>query len=200
MLLQILNLLENLIAWDHSLFRIINSDGSNPFFDAVFPFMRKQENWYPLYLFLLVFVLLNFKTNRFWWIIFFVSTIALSDMTGTRIFKYGFLRIRPCNDPDIIENLRLLVACPSGYGFTSNHAANHFAMATFLFISFRHFAKNWMILAFGWAALISYAQVYVGVHFPSDVICGAALGIFWGWITGSVFNNVLGGLQTGELK
>lgn len=116
-------------------------------------------------------------------------------MIGTNVFKYGFARIRPCNNPEMFEYLRLLVVCPSGYGFTSNHAANHFGMATFLFITFRHLFKNWMLLAFFWAAAICYAQIYVGVHYPTDIIGGAMLGILMGSLTGYGFEKILGGLD-----
>jgi undecaprenyl-diphosphatase len=104
------------------------------------------------------------------------------------VFKYGFDRIRPCNNPDVQSHLRLLVGCPGGFSFTSNHAANHFGMATFLFLTFRHLFKNWMLLAFLWAASIGYAQVYVGVHYPSDIAGGMALGIIFGTFTGLMFN------------
>ncbi len=109
-------------------------------------------------------------------------------MVGTNVFKYNFLRTRPCNNPDLIGQLRLLVLCPSGYGFTSNHAANHFGMATFLFLTFRHLFKNWMLLAFLWAGAIGYAQIYVGVHYPTDIAGGTILGIVFGSVTAFLFN------------
>lgn len=190
-----ISILDKFVAWDRSLFKVINKDWANSLFDVVMPFLRTPTHWVPLYLFLLVFVLLNFRKNRFWWIIFFISTVGMTDMIGTNVFKYGFARIRPCNNPEMFEYLRLLVVCPSGYGFTSNHAANHFGMATFLFITFRHLFKNWMFLAFFWAAAICYAQIYVGVHYPTDIIGGAMLGILMGSLTGYGFEKILGGLD-----
>ena len=184
--------MQRLLEWDRALFKIVNSDCANPFFDAVMPFLRKSTHWIPLYLFLFIFVVLNFRRKAIWWIVFFLATIAMADSTGTYLFKYGFERTRPCNNPEMLENLRLLVLCPSGYGFTSNHAANHFGMATFLFISFRHLFKNWMLIAFGWAGLICFAQVYVGVHYPSDVFAGGLLGLLYGSFTGWQFNKHFG--------
>lgn len=183
---------QKIVQWDHSLFKKINSDWTNSLFDTIMPFLRKSTHWIPLYLFLLVFVLLNFRTKAIWWIVFFIVSVALSDITGTYLFKHGFERVRPCNNPDILSHLRLLVVCPSGYGFTSNHAANHFAMATFIFITFRHLFKSWTLLAFAWAGAIAYAQVYVGVHYPGDVVCGAFLGIIFGTFTGTQFNKHIG--------
>ncbi|MEQ1677845.1 MAG: phosphatase PAP2 family protein [Chitinophagaceae bacterium] len=180
--------LNTLLKWDLSLFRFMNNDLSNPLFDAVMPFMRNANHWLPLYLFLLVFVFLNFKVKGVWWVVFFLVTVALCDMIGTRGFKYTFERTRPCNNPDLIGHLRLLVNCPSGWGFTSNHAANHFGMATFIFISFRKFIGRWALLAFLWAGTIAFAQVYVGVHYPGDIAGGALLGCIVGLFTGTQFN------------
>ena len=184
--------LERLIIWDKSLFRSINTHCVNPVFDAIMPFMRKQQHWYPLYLALLVFVVAKFRQRAIGWILFFILTVALTDLTGTNIFKYGFERIRPCNDPDLLGTVRMLVPCPAGFGFTSNHAANHFGMACFFIFTFRHLLKGWVWLGFLWAGLIAFAQVYVGVHFPADVICGALLGVFYGTLTAWLFNRYVG--------
>jgi undecaprenyl-diphosphatase len=190
---------QKIIQWDHDLFTDLNSKWTNPLFDTIMPFLRNSIIWIPLYLFILVFVVVNFRMKAIWWIIFFLVTVALTDMTGTKIFKYGFERIRPCNNPDMLAQLRLLVRCPSGFSFMSNHAANHFGMATFLFITLRHLFKNWMLLAFLWAAIIGYAQVYVGVHYPSDIAGGMIMGVIYGTITGYVFNKYLR-LQLPEQK
>ncbi len=164
------------------------------------PFLRNSIHWVPLYLFLFIFAVLNFKAKGLWWIVFFLVTVALTDMTGTNIFKHGFERIRPCNNPDMLAHLRLLVRCPSGYGFISNHAANHFSMAMFLFLTLRHLYKNWMLLAFLWAGSIGYAQVYVGIHYPSDIAGGMMLGIIYGTITSLLFNKFFGLQPRGKIQ
>lgn len=184
---------QQLIKWDQYLFEKINGDWSNPFFDAVMPLLRNSLSWVPLYCFLLVFVLLNFKLKGIWWSVFFLSTVALTDMTGTYVFKHEFERLRPCSDPAFAEHVRLLLKqCAGGYGFISNHAANHFGMAAFFFVTFRHLLKNWVWVGLFWASLIAYAQVYVGVHFPLDVLAGALLGLAFGISTGSIFNKRFG--------
>jgi len=184
---------EKLIQWDHSLFLLINSQWTNPVFDVVMPFFRNSNHWIPLYLFLLVFVLLNFREKGLWWVVFFLVTVALTDMTGTNIFKNNIERLRPCNDPSLIAHVRLLVKeCGSGYSFISNHAANHFGMATFFFMTFRHISKPAAWIAILWAAMVAYAQVYTGLHFPLDVLCGAILGLAFGSLTGTLFNKRFG--------
>lgn len=184
---------DKLVEMDQWLFVKINSEWSNPVFDILLPFFRNGSNWAPLYLFFLVFILLNFKTKGIWWVVFFISTVALIDITGNYVFKHGFERLRPCNDPGFHMQVRLLLDhCGVGYSFTSNHAANHFGMAAFMVITLRHILKKWIWLAFIWAAAISYAQVYVGVHYPLDVICGALLGLTFGITMGSIFNKRFG--------
>jgi undecaprenyl-diphosphatase len=86
----------------------------------------------------------------------------------------------------------LLDRCAGGYSFISNHAANHFGMATFFFITMKPVFGKWAALSLCWAALIAYAQVYVGVHFPSDVLAGALIGTGLGWLTGKLFNKRYG--------
>ncbi len=175
---------------DQWLFVQVNSTMTNPLFDQVMPFMRESLHWVPLYLFLIVFALLNFKGKGAWWIVFFIVTVALTDMIGNYGFKHNFQRLRPCNDPDFFMHVRLLVNhCSSGFSFTSNHAANHFGIATFFYITTRSWLKRWAITGWVWAGIISYAQVYVGVHYPLDILGGALLGLLIGTFTGSVFNN-----------
>lgn len=184
---------KKLVEWDQSLFIKINSDWTNPFFDIVMPFLRNSLSWAPLYLFILIFVLINFKLKGLWWAVFFLSTVALTDMTGTYVFKHGFERLRPCNDPDFYMHVRLLLKqCGGGYSFTSNHAANHIGMATFFFITFRHMLKTWARIALVWAVAICYAQVYVGIHYPLDVLAGALIGLAFGITTASLFNKRFG--------
>jgi membrane-associated phospholipid phosphatase len=188
-----LNIRQTIIEWDRDLFIKLNSEWTNPLFDAVLPWLRNSAVWAPLYLFVLFFVVLNFKNRSGWWILLFITTVALTDMTGTYVFKHNFERIRPCYDPDMYMYVRrLLDNCSGGYSFISNHAANHFGMATFFYISFRKIIPKWAWLGFLWAGSIAYAQVYVGVHYPTDVFCGALLGIFSGLFTGYIFNKRFG--------
>lgn len=188
-----MSFLQKLEQWDQWLFIKLNSGLVNPFFDSLMPFLRNSPNWAPLYIFLVVFVLINFKSKGAWWILFFLATVAITDMTGTYIFKHNFERLRPCRDPDFYFHVRLLVnQCSGGYSFTSNHAANHFGMAAFFFITFYPVIKKWAWIALLWAGLISYAQVYVGVHYPADILAGTMVGLLAGTLTGKLFNKRYG--------
>jgi len=194
-----LSFLQTLKQWDQWLFIQINNQQSNSFFDSVMPYLRNSFYWAPLYLFLLLFVTVNFKGRGWWWVLFFLCTVSLTDIASSHVTKAIFERMRPCQDPDFMHNVRLLVnRCSGGYSFTSSHAANHFGMATFFFISFRRYFKNWTWLAFLWAGFIGYAQVYVGVHYPFDVLGGTITGVLLGLLTGRYFNKKFGFVTFGK--
>ncbi|MEP6700018.1 MAG: phosphatase PAP2 family protein [Bacteroidota bacterium] len=188
-----INFWQRIVQWDQYLFKKINGDWTNPLFDIIMPFLREALYWAPLYIFLVVLVLMNFKIKGLWWFVFCLITVALTDMTGTYVFKHGFERLRPCSDPHFLNEVRLLVnQCSAGYSFVSNHAANHFGIAAFFFVTFRHLFKKWVWVGLLWAASIGYAQIYVGVHYPLDVFCGSLLGLAFGITTGTIYNKQFG--------
>jgi membrane-associated phospholipid phosphatase len=168
--------MEQLINWDVSVFNLINQQWVNPMFDAFLPVVRNKYFWSPLYLFIIVFLIQNFKWKGLWIVVFVLAAFAISDSLSSHIIKPWIGRLRPCNDPSLIDQVRLLVGCGSGFSFTSSHATNHFAIA-FFFISLFIYRFKWLIpVAIFWAGMVSYAQIYVGVHFPIDIICGTLLG------------------------
>jgi membrane-associated phospholipid phosphatase len=182
---------EKLEKWDHWLFSKVNSEWTNGLFDLILPYLRDSVLWVPLYLFVLVFMMVNFGKKGLWWCVAFIIAVSAADLIGTRIFKYGFERTRPCNELGM--QVRLLIRnCPGGYSFVSNHAANHFALATFAAITIGGLARKWMYLFYLWAAAIAYAQVYVGVHFPSDILGGALLGTITAYLSTRAFRRKMG--------
>lgn len=187
---------EQLDIWDKRLFIKLNSGWTNSFFDIVLPYFRDSVFWAPLYLFFLAFIVLNYGKKGLWWGIAFVCTVAIADMVSSRIFKEGFERLRPCRDPFFFDHVRLLVKhCSGGYSFTSSHAANHFGMATYMSITFYSTFKKWIYLTYLWALFIAYAQIYVGVHYPLDVLGGGLIGVLAGLLTASVFKAKMGDLH-----
>ena len=186
---------QHVAEWDRSLFLQLNHKLVNPLFDTILPFFRDSVFWAPFYLFLVAFVSINFGKKGLWWAVAFVSTVALADLLGTYAFKETIQRLRPCNEPMLREQVRLVIQrCPGGYSFLSNHAANHFGLATFMVLTFRPFLKGWINLIYIWAALISFAQIYVGVHYPLDILAGALLGIAAGYLTATVYRANFGTL------
>ncbi len=169
-----------LLELDQTLFFLINGEWHNAFLDMIMPYWRNKLFWSPLYVFLLFYILLNYKLKGFYFILLLAAVITVADTTSSKIIKKSVQRIRPCNDVKVKKNVQLLVRCGSGYSFTSSHATNHFAVATFLiFTLFRRYRWAKIALIF-WAASIAYGQVYVGVHYPLDVLSGAFLGIIVG--------------------
>ncbi len=171
--------LEFLIEIDRSLFEHLNSVWQHPWLDVLMPIFRNKKTWIPLYILLLLIVLKDRKQKTIWVLIIIALTLLLSDQISSEWIKKTVMRLRPCNNPDL-NSLRLLLDhCGGGYSFTSSHACNHFALASQLFLIFRHkWPKPTFILLFSWASLISYGQVYVGVHSPLDIFAGGVLGIF----------------------
>ena len=179
--------------WDTAVFLLVNTEWNNPFLDSVFPWWREPNTWIPLYLFLMVFALLNFTNKAIPWILMAVVTLVLTDQVSSTLIKNWVERIRPCNDPFLMGRVRLLLdRCGAGYSFTSSHAVNHFGFATFVFMSLRPVLKKWGYAVFFWAASVAYAQVYVGVHYPLDVICGGILGCGIGYCTATFFIKRIG--------
>lgn len=179
--------------WDQTLFLRINQDTSNAFFDSWIPWIREAIMWAPLYLFIIAFVLFNFRGKGGIWIIALLATVALSDIVSSQILKDAFGRLRPCNDPFMQQYLRFIIKrCPGSFSFTSSHAANHFSLAMFVFITGRHIIGSWLKAIFIWAFLICFAQVYVGVHYPLDILGGTIVGISIGYVFGRLFNRQFG--------
>lgn len=188
-----ISLWQRLDEWDKQLFLFLNHKLSNPLFDFILPYFRDSVFWAPLYIFIGSFILLNYGKKGLWWCIAFLCTIALTDMIGTRVFKEGIDRLRPCQDPFFYQNVRLLLKhCSSSASFVSNHAANHFGIATFISLSFAPSIGKWSILLYLWAFFVAFAQVYVGVHYPGDILGGALLGILAGVLTATILKNKLG--------
>ena len=184
-----------IISIDHWLFHQINQVWTNPVFDLVFVFIRQAELWVPFYLFLLVFGLVNFGKKALWWSATLIMTAIISDLVSSSIIKNIIFRLRPCRNPDLANQVRVLVNyCPKSSSFTSSHACNHFALAFFIFITLNQ-TGSWRWLLFLWAFLISYAQVYVGVHYPLDILGGTLAGSSIGYMMSIFYKKQFGTLS-----
>jgi undecaprenyl-diphosphatase len=166
---------------DQTVFYWINTGWSSPLLDACLPWLREKWFWAPLYLFVAAFSLMNFGRRGRYILLGLALAAGLSDFTSSSIVKPAVQRIRPCNDPQFLEQVITRVPCGSGYSFTSSHAANHFATAVFLIGVFGGYARWVRPVLIAWAASVALAQVYVGVHYPLDVTAGALLGSLLGW-------------------
>lgn len=181
-------LYRHLLYLDYKIWYYVNTVWHNDFLDSLMPWCRNQYTWAPLYLFLLLFMTLRFGKRGWLWCAGFLLTFALSDYISASMIKPIFQRARPCNNPYLQDLVHLIVPRSSGYSFPSSHAANHFSLACFSALTLgKRYRWVWIVAAF-WAVLVSYAQVYVGVHFPMDIAAGGLLGICIGIITGTLYN------------
>jgi membrane-associated phospholipid phosphatase len=175
-------------SWDQTALFHINQVWSNKYFDVVMPWLRESAIWLPVYLFFFAFILVNFGRKGLFWIIFFLITVTICDQVSG-YFKHWIQRPRPCNDPFMMQYIKVrLEYCSGGFSFTSSHAANHFGVAMFIHLTLKNVAAIKTGWLFVWAFIICYAQMYVGVHYPLDIIAGMLIGLLSGLITANVFN------------
>lgn len=191
-----MHLIDRIIEWDQYLAVKINHDWGLPALDFLFQHIRETYFWIPLYLFFVVFATLNFGKKGWWWVLAAVVTLSVTDQVSSNLIKHNIIRLRPCRDPMMIDHLRFFIAyCPGSSSFTSSHACNHFGFAAFVYFTAGQFLKPWSRILFIFAALVSYGQVYVGVHYPIDIFCGGLLGFGIGYGMSIIFNKNIGPLQ-----
>ncbi len=176
---------ENLIKADQSLFLAINGWHS-PFWDQVMWLVSNKLFWIPLYLFVLAWLIKIYK-RRFWaLLVFIILLVTLTDQTSVHLFKDVFKRLRPCHNEMLAPMVHLVKDhCGGLYGFISSHATNYFGIATFSALLIRN--RTYTILVYLWVAWIGYSRVYLGVHFPGDVLAGAFTGTLLGWMVYVLF-------------
>ena len=161
---------------DIFLFHIINDSGFNEM-DSTMLFISNKLSWIPLYLLLLYMIYKKYAEYFIWILISLALLIFLADFGSVHLFKNVFERLRPCHQPEeVIEHIRLVKDCGALYSFISSHAANSFAIAFFISLLFKNL-KGFIFL-FSWAVIIGFSRIYLGVHFPFDIVGG----MFWGLI------------------
>lgn len=160
--------------------------------DKVMVSITETWPWIPLFI-LLIFMVFKQYGKRGWWVLLAVALVLLcSDQLSAHVCKPLFHRLRPCFNPELEGLVHLPKGLPGGrYGFVSSHAANTFAVAAFLTPVLRQSYKHVGWWLFAWAFISSYTRIYIGVHYPGDIVGGAALGIIFGWIFWRLLKNHL---------
>jgi undecaprenyl-diphosphatase len=159
----------SLLNWDVTFFYWINRGHQNAFFDRVMPYITEFDHWKFWFLAAwLIWFVLGGKQTRIT-LVLLVLLVGLLDTSNSFFFKHLFARLRPCN---VLSEVRVFWPCPRSFSFPSNHAANVFGGAFFLSYIYRRWAFGLIFIAL----LVGYSRVYVGEHFPLDVVVGAALG------------------------
>jgi len=169
---------------DQQLLLFINSLNT-PFWDGVMHAISGKLIWAPLYLAILIYLGITYKRKFYIILIFIILAATLSDQSSVLV-KNIVHRLRPCNDPSLTGLVHLVNGeCGGLYGFVSSHATNSFdvAMLSLLFIRKRWYSVSIII----WASVIGFSRIYLGVHYPGDVLCGSLLGAFVGWSMYSLY-------------
>ena len=186
-----MSILQTLEKLDRSLFVFINHDAHAPFLDPLMSLLRNPDTWIPLYIFMAFWTVIRLKKMTWLFVLCTLLTFALTDSVTAFIFKPFFERLRPCAEPSLVGIVRILDGCAGKFSFPSNHAANHFGLATFWFGAISMMTgKKWYWL-WAWAFLVCYAQVYVGKHYPGDILGGAIFGICIGTLSYRLFSKVI---------
>lgn len=179
-----------IVELDYNVFHFINQNMQNNFFDAVIPVLRNKYTWIPIYIFIFIVLIKKYKFNAIYLILFLICCFGITDFCNYQIFKPLFQRERPCYNT-LLEVRLLLDSCGGKWSFPSSHAANHAALSVGLL--FIQISKNTILncIIIFWAIIVGFAQIYVGVHYPSDIIVGFLVGISIAFLIFKIFKSKL---------
>ncbi len=170
--------MNDVLEIDRSVFLFLNNLGDAPF-DSFWILVSKTFIWIPLYISFLYLLKVNFGWRNLIFILVFIALgVTISDQLAN-VFKYGIARPRPCHEPSL-EGLFREVKCGGAYGFYSAHASNTFFIATYMWLLLKHRLKSYGLILFLWALCVAYSRIYLGVHYPLDVVYGALVGTLLG--------------------
>lgn len=170
---------EKLLDLDHRLFTFLNGLGSERF-DGLWLILTKHYNWIPLFAMLLYLVFKNFGLKQTLILLLFVTALITFTDQVTNLVKNHFHRTRPCNYPGLNPCVRI-VQFRNSFSFFSAHAATSMAVSTFLYILLRKYYKYFWLL-FLWPIIFAYSRIYLGLHYPSDILIGYLFGATSGFL------------------
>ncbi|PLX04277.1 MAG: phosphatase PAP2 family protein [Marinilabiliales bacterium] len=184
---------------DYNLLFLING-ANNHLLDVIMIWISSIGIWVPLYILLLYFVVIKYKSKAWIAIPVFILAIGLSDLISVHLFKNVFERLRPCYEPELEGLIKNIVGCGGKFSFVSSHASNSFTIAfmSIFLMGDRHKWLKWLMPL--WGLSIMYSRVYLGKHYPSDVIAGALLGILVSWLMYMLFTYILDYFSTKSIK
>ncbi|MBS1490427.1 MAG: phosphatase PAP2 family protein [Bacteroidetes bacterium] len=174
-------LMNEVIELDKKLLLYLNGF-HNSFWDPVMYYCTQTLIWLPLYLFLILLIFKKYKVNGWYILAGAALTILLADQVTGSLMKPFFARLRPSREPSLQGLVHLVNNYTGGlYGFASSHAANTFGTALFIWLWLKPFYR-YSFLIFFWAVFMTYTRIYLGVHYPGDILAGSLIGMLSGWL------------------
>ncbi len=173
-------MLEQLIQYDKELFLLLNNLGTSTW-DNFWLVVTNKFTFIPLYALLLYLVYKHLGLKTLLLLVLVIAAMITFTDQVTNLFKDSFERLRPCREDGVKEFMRYIAPRCGKYGFFSGHSSNSMAAAVFAGLLLRPYYKKLIFILLFWSALVAYSRIYVGVHYPLDIICGMTFGALAGF-------------------
>ena len=170
---------DKLQDWDRELFVYLNGLGIESH-DEFWIYVTQPENWIPLHILFFILFFISFHWRKALMASLFLLATVGTTLAFTNFVKGIAIRLRPNNNPDLIEVIRILQE-PTNYSFFSGHASTSFAAVTFIVLVLKE-KSAWIYLAYIWPVIFALSRIFVGVHYPLDIIVGACVGIIMSFV------------------
>lgn len=174
-------MIEQLLKYDTELFLFLNNLGSQTW-DGLWLIITDKLAFIPLYAVLLFLLYKKYGLKSLLVFVIVVTLMITFTDQITNVFKRGFQRPRPCGEADLIDQMRFIAVRCGKYGFFSGHSSNSMAAAVFAGLILKPYYKNLIFILLFWSAVVAYSRIYVGVHYPLDIVCGLTFGAISGFI------------------
>jgi undecaprenyl-diphosphatase len=178
-------MLETVKQIDQEVFLWLNGWHS-PFWDQWMSVITNKLTWFPFYALIIFLLARKYRWQGIGMVLSIILVIILADQTASSVFKPYFHRLRPCHEPALQAWIHIVNGCGEQFGFVSSHSANAFGLATFLWVIFRKEHPSIAYL-FVWALVVSYSRIYMGVHYPLDLLVGAFIGSLYAYLVVVVY-------------
>lgn len=181
-------MIDALLALDRELFLLLNNLGSERY-DGFWKFITRQINWLPFFLFMAWVVFKSLGWRKMLLLLGVLGVMMVFTDQTTNLAKNTFERLRPCSNPNL-DGLMREVISRSSFSFFSGHACNSMAAAVYLMLILRPHVRHigWLFL---WPLIFAYSRIYLGVHYPLDIMVGFAAGATFGWVFYKLYGFIL---------